>query len=117
MRMSVTGPEYQSAQAVDLMIRNGVERLKTVPGVVNAAATCCVPLEGGYGLPFVISGRPLEDGPFHGGGGWINITPGYFDVFKIAIKKGRDFTDRDDSAAPPVVIMRRLERSKFLNRG
>ena len=106
MRMSLTGPQYESSQAVHLMVGNAVDRLKTVPGVLTAAATCCVPLEGGYGLPFVIAGRPLpEDGPFHGGGGWINITPGYFDVFKIAVKKGRDFTDRDDSGAPPVVIV------------
>jgi putative ABC transport system permease protein len=103
--MSITGPQYSSAQAVDLMIRSGVDRLKTVPGVVTAAATCCVPLQGGYGLPFVIAGRPLTDGPFHGGGGWINITPSYFDVFKIPIKKGRAFTDRDDSVAAPVVIV------------
>ncbi len=60
MRMSITGPQYNSAQAVDLMIRNASERLKAVPGVVNAAATCCVPLQGGYGLPFVIAGRPLD---------------------------------------------------------
>jgi predicted permease len=105
MKMSITGPQYDSSQAVDLMIRNGTERLKAVPGVVSAAATCCVPLQGGYGLPFVISGRPLTDGPFHGGGGWINLTPGYFDVFKIPIKNGRVFTDRDDSVAPPVVVI------------
>ena len=33
--------------------------LRTMPGVVNASATCCVPLQGGYGLPFRIVGRPL----------------------------------------------------------
>ncbi len=105
MRMSLAGPQYASSQAVDLLIRNGADRLKSVPGVQNAAATCCVPLEGGFGLPFVISGRPLTDGPFHGGGGWINITEGYFDVFKIPVTKGRAFTERDDSLAPPVVII------------
>ena len=53
-----------------------------------------------------IVGRPLTDnGPYHGGGQWINITPGYFDVFKIPVKRGRAFTDRDDSVAPPVVII------------
>ena len=84
-----------------------------MPGVVNAAATCCVPLQGGYGLPFVIAGRPLTDGPFHGGGGWINITPGYFDVFKIPVKRGRDFTDRDDSVGPPVVIINEAFANEF----
>ena len=113
MRMSITGPQYASSQAVDLMIRNGAERLKAVPGVVHAAATCCVPLQGGYGLPFVIAGRPLTEGPFHGGAGWINITPGYFDVFKIPIKKGRDFTERDDSVGPPVVIINEAFANEF----
>ena len=113
MRMSVTGPQFASSQSVDLMIRNASERLRAVPGVLNAAATCCVPLQGGYGLPFIIAGRPLTDGPFHGGGGWINITPGYFDVFKIAIRKGRAFTDRDDSAGPPVVVINEAFANQF----
>ncbi len=113
MRMSLTGPQYESAQAVDLMIRNASERLRAVPGVVNAAATCCVPLQGGFGLPFVIAGRPLTDGPFHGGAGWINITPGYFDVFKIPVKRGRDFSDRDDSAGQPVVIVNEAFANEF----
>jgi predicted permease len=114
MRMSITGPQYESSQAVHLMIRNGVDRLKTLPGVVNAAATCCIPLEGGYGLPFTVVGRPLQDNsPFHGGAGWINITPGYFDVFKMQIKKGRDFSDRDDSVAPPVVIINEAFAKQF----
>ena len=34
------------------MVRDGVERLRALPGVVTASATCCVPLQGGYGLPF-----------------------------------------------------------------
>jgi putative ABC transport system permease protein len=113
MRMSITGPQYTSSQSVDLMIRNASERLRAVPGVLNAAATCCVPLQGGYGLPFIIAGRPLTDGPFHGGGGWINITPGYFDVFKIPIKQGRDFTERDDSVGPPVVIINEAFANQF----
>lgn len=115
MRMSVTGPQYASSAAVDLMIRNGTDRLRALPGVVAASSTCCVPLEGGYGLPFVIVGRPLADGPFHGGGPWINITPGYFDVFKIPVKRGRAFTNRDDGVAPPVVIINEALASEFFN--
>ncbi len=105
MKMSLTGPQYASSQNVDLLVRNGTDRLRAVPGVTAASSTCCVPLEGGFGLPFTIVGRPVTDGPYHGGGGWINVTPGYFDVFKIPVKRGRAFTDRDDSVAPPVVMI------------
>jgi predicted permease len=106
MRMSLTGPRFRSAQGVEQMIRNGVEQLKALPGVVEVSATCCVPLTGGYGLPFTIIGRPVpEPGPFHGGGGWMTVSPGYFEVFKIPVKRGRTFEQRDDATSPPVVII------------
>jgi predicted permease len=106
MRMAMNGPRFVTSEGVDQMIRTGVERLHTVPGVVAATATCCVPLQGGFGLPFVIVGRPLPDQrPFHGGGQWMNIAPAYFDVFRIPIKRGRDFNERDNGAAPKVVII------------
>ena len=105
MRMSVSSPQFFKADAVERLVRTGVERLATVPGVEVASATCCVPLEGGYGLPFVIAGRPLKDAPSHGGGGFLTVSPGYFEVFKIAMKRGRSFTERDDAQGPPVVII------------
>ena len=86
LKMSLKGKQYEKAEAVEQVVRNGVEKLKTIPGVVEASATCCVPLQGGYGLPFRIVGRPLasdSQGPFHGGGGWMTVSPGYFEVFKI----------------------------------
>jgi putative ABC transport system permease protein len=106
LQMSLAGPRYVKSESVEQVIRNGVERLRRVPGVVSASATCCVPLQGGYGLGFVILGRPLPpDAPVHGGGQWKTVSPGYFDVFKIPVKRGRTFTDRDDSASPGVVII------------
>ena len=44
-------------------------------------------------------------GPFHGGGGWMTISPRYFEVFKIPIRRGRTFEERDDATAPKVVII------------
>jgi putative ABC transport system permease protein len=104
MRMSLTGPRFLQSEGVEQLVRNGVERLRAVPGVVHASATCCVPLEGGYGLPLRIIGRPSE-GPYHGGGAWKTVSSGYFEVFKIPVKRGRTFNERDDSGAPDVVII------------
>jgi putative ABC transport system permease protein len=108
LKMSLKGVQYEKAEAVEQVVRNGVEKLRAIPGVENASATCCVPLEGGYGLPFRIVGRPLAadaQGPFHGGGGWMTVSPGYFEVFKIPVKKGRTFNERDTSTSTPVVLI------------
>jgi predicted permease len=113
MRMALTGPSYEKSEAVETLVRNGVERLRALPGVVSASATCCVPLEGGYGLPFTVVGRPLTDGPFHGGGAWMTISPGYFEVFKIPLKRGRFFNERDDSHGTPAVIINEAMAEQF----
>jgi predicted permease len=90
-----------------------VQRVKTIPGVELASATCCVPLQGGYGLPFTIAGRPLTNGPYSGGGGWMSVSPGYFEVFRIPVKRGRTFTDRDDANSTPVVIINEAMAREF----
>ena len=108
LKMSLKGAQFEKAEAVEQVVRNGVEKLRSIPGVVNASATCCVPLEGGYGLPFLIVGRPLaadSQGPFHGGAGWMTVSPGYFEVFKIPVKRGRLFNERDTSTSTPVVVI------------
>ena len=117
MRMSLTGPRFLKSEGVEQLVRDGVGRLSALPGIEKASATCCVPLQGGYGLPFVVVGRPLDDGPYHGGGDWVTLSPGYFDVFKIPVRRGRDFDERDDSQGPPVVIINEAMAKKFWPEG
>jgi predicted permease len=116
MRMSLTEPRFLKSEGVEQMVRNGVERLRALPGVVDASATCCVPLQGGYGLPFVIVGRPLKD-RFHGGGSWLTVSSGYFEVFKIPVKRGRSFNDRDDGRSPAVAIINEAMARQFWPKG
>ena len=117
MRMSMSGARYLKSEGVAQVVRDGVERLRALPGVVAASAACCVPLEGGYGLPFVIVGRPLQDGPFHGGGGWLTVSPGYFDVFKIPVKRGRAFNESDAGRSQPVVVINEAMARRFWPKG
>ena len=117
MRMAFTGPRFASSTAVEQTIRDGVTRLRMVPGVVAASAACCVPLEGGYGLPFKIVGRPLDNGPFNGGGSWTTASPGYFEVLKIPVLRGRAFSDRDTKDATPVVIINESMAKQYWKNG
>jgi putative ABC transport system permease protein len=113
MRTSMKAPRFQTSEGVEQVIRAGVERLQSLAGVVSASATCCVPLEGGYGLPFTIVGRPTSDGPYHGGGQWMTVSPGYFEVFRIPVKKGRTFERQDDGKAPPVAVINEAMAAKY----
>jgi putative ABC transport system permease protein len=105
MRMSMTGQKYLKSMGVADTIRDGLERVRALPGVVLATATCCVPLQGGYGLPFNIVGKPPTQGPFNGSGGWSTVSPGFFEVFKIPVRRGRTFNDRDDDKSPAVAMI------------
>ncbi len=114
MEMSLTGDRYQKAAGVAQLSRDGRDRLRAIPGVEAAASTCCLPLEGGFGLPFSVVGRPpAKPGEEDNGAGWMNASPGYFSVFKIPILRGRDFTDSDTAAAPGVVLINQAMANKY----
>jgi predicted permease len=117
MRMSLSSNQYQSSEALEQMVQRATERLNALPGVELSSATCCVPLEGGYGLPFKIMGRPLNQGPFHGGGGWKTVSPGYFEVFHIHVVRGRSFTEHDNHGGAPVVIINETMARKYWPKG
>ena len=88
-----------------------------MPGVQAAAASCYLPLEGGLGLPFAIEGRPLTNGASHGGAGWAYVTYRFFDVFKVAVVRGRGFNQRDDSGSPGVVVINEAFARQFWPKG
>ena len=113
MRMSLTGPRFLKSAGVAEVTRDALERIRALPGVVTATATCCVPLQGGYGLPFNIVGQPPSEGPYTGGGGWTTVAPGFFEVFRMPIKRGRTFNERDDGKSPPVVIINETMAKRF----
>jgi putative ABC transport system permease protein len=105
MDMSMAGGRFDKSAALGQLVRQSVERIEAVPGVVAAATTCSLPLEPSFGLPFTIEGRPLTDGPAHGGADWRTVSPRYFDVFKIPVLRGRSFNNRDESGAAGVVLI------------
>ncbi|HKT25736.1 MAG TPA: ABC transporter permease [Terriglobales bacterium] len=113
MAMSLSGERFQKTAGVAQIVRDGTERLLNVPGVSTAAAACCLPLEGGFGLPFDIVGRPKGKDPNSGGAGYTPISWSYFDAFKVPIVRGRSFTEHDDGSAPGVVIINEAMAKKF----
>ncbi|HET7695783.1 MAG TPA: ABC transporter permease [Vicinamibacterales bacterium] len=101
---SLSGTPLQQADAVDAVFRNARQRLAGVPGIAAVAASRSLPLEPAFALPFVIDRRPVN-APFEGTVAWRGVSPGYFDVFRIPLLRGRVFVDHDDRDGEPVVIV------------
>ncbi len=83
-----------------------LERMRSLPGVREAAAVSSVPLGGlNAGTAFAVEGRPLPDPKAVPDADYRSVTPGYFHLMEIPLLRGRDFIEQDDSAATPVVIL------------
>jgi predicted permease len=123
MRTSITGTRYETRDGIARLTRDVLGEIRAVPGVRSATATCCMPLETVWQLPFVVSGRPPETltragtVAFTGFAGWTFVAPEYFDVLAIPIVRGRGFTDRDTADAPGVVIINEEMARRFWPRG
>jgi predicted permease len=113
LRTALSGPRYASTASGEQVIRIGRERLRAVPGVVEAGASCCVPTQFGSNLPFNVVGREPEQGPFTGAADFAIATPGYFDTFRIPLLRGRDVNDGDTGGAPGAVIVNQAFVDRF----
>ena len=48
---------------------------------------------------------------------WMTVSPGYFEVFKIPVIRGRTFTDQDTPARRPVVIINESMAKQYWKNG
>jgi putative ABC transport system permease protein len=91
------------------------ERVAQLPGVDAAGLIHMVPLQnwGGIGT-FQVRGRPPDEPTQMPTAELRSVTPGYFDVLGIPIRRGRGVTERDSSTTPtPILINDALARLYF----
>jgi putative ABC transport system permease protein len=117
LAMSLTGPRFQKTEGVSHVVRNGTERLNAIPGVLNAAASCCLPIQGAFGMPFDIVGRPKGSRPSLGAAGYVQASNGYFEALQIPILRGRGFTASDQQSTLPVAVISQKVARKYWQHG
>jgi predicted permease len=105
MEMSMNGDRFSKTAAIAQLSREGRQRLDAIPGVESSAFTCCLPVDGQFGLPFAIAGRPVDPSKGQQGAGWMQASPDFYKVFRIPVLRGREFTDADTGSSPSVVII------------
>jgi predicted permease len=111
--MSLNGGRFERTAGVAQLVREGRDRLNAIPGVEDSAFACCLPIRAEFGLPFTIVGRPQPDAKDMPEMGWTDISPGYFEVFRIPLLRGRRFAESDTADALPVAIINESAVQKF----
>ncbi|HET6180696.1 MAG TPA: ABC transporter permease [Candidatus Sulfotelmatobacter sp.] len=111
--MSLAGNRLAKTADVSAFVDDARLRINAIPGVEDSAMTCCPPFTSRFGLPFVVVGRSLGNSSRTGDAEWMSVSPGYFDVFRIPIVRGRDFIVQDSAAAPPVVLINEAMARQF----
>jgi predicted permease len=117
MAMSISGSRFQTSAPVAQIIRQGTERIKTIPGVVEAAAGNWLPTQGAFSMGFDVVGRPKGNAPFTGGASYYSVSWSYFDALKIPILRGRTFTEHDDASSPGVMIINEAMAKQYWPKG
>ena len=103
-------PEPAARQAFMRTLR---ERLKGMPGVVDATSAGPLPLDGGS-----INGRygteeALSDPTKFGQAAIHVVQPGYFAAMRTRIIEGREFTEADNRPESRAIVVDRLVASKM----
>ncbi len=113
MEMSLTGDRYERTEGVAQLSQNVRQRLNAIPGVEISAATYWLPIYDGDGLSFELAGEVL--GKDHDNDSqWMSVSPGYLNVFKIPVLRGRDFTESDTAASPRVALVNEALVNRYL---
>ena len=104
MQISMVGAAYAKDEAVVQKTDQMIARLKALPGVEAAASAGQIPLGGnGDTWGFHVEGRPA--GPDDPGVERYSVTPEYFSVMRIPLRRGRLFTDADRAGAENVMLI------------
>ena len=111
---SLASGAFDSTEKVDRLVRQAVERLEAIPGVLSAASAVMLPLNGNdVDLPFNIAGRTAPKGGYDGDEQWRSVSAHYFRTLQIPLLRGRLFTESDAAGAPQVVLINQAMAKKY----
>lgn len=83
-----------------------LERVKPLPGVQSAALISDLPMGGGETVTNIaIEGRPEAKPGEAPTVALRTVSPGYFEIMSVPLRKGRYFTDQDRQGSVPVVVI------------
>ncbi len=91
-----------------------LERVRALPGVIEAGVASSVPLGNGYSSSIILAeGYVMEAGESFISPMYKSVSPGYFESMDISLREGRFFDERDIEESPGVIIVDERLARKF----
>ena len=107
--VTLSGDKYRTLDQRAGFFARLQERLDTIPGISVASISNVLPLGGGRERPVEIAGQESADPPRRVL--TVGIGPGYFETFRLAMLRGREFVAQDLTAPEtPVIVNERAAR-------
>jgi putative ABC transport system permease protein len=104
--------KYNDQQQMDFYTEL-LSRVRALPGVTSAGAVTPLPLSGNNAMiTFQIEGHPVPKSE-EPSADIESASPGFFKTLNIPLLRGRDFSERDDSKVPGVVIVNEAFAHKY----
>jgi putative ABC transport system permease protein len=107
MQVNLPGSKYgEKAQRVNFY-NQVLERMRTAPGVADAAAVTQLPLFSGasWAQEIILEGREAAPDGAKLSARTFAVTPRYFQTMGIPLLQGRDFSEQDGGDAPLAYIV------------
>lgn len=104
---------FADAQSMIRFYRESLAAVRALPAVESAGVVTHLPFGGNnWGNSYEVEGQPAAVGAQYNA--QIRpVSPGYLSAIAIPLRQGRDFTDRDDEAAPGVTIVNQIFAKRF----
>jgi putative ABC transport system permease protein len=103
---------YKTPEQVSTFFRSVLERVKAIPGVIDAAESSSVPPDNSRDSKVEVSGK-LPDDQWHAQ--VQNVSETYFHVLRIPFEMGRGFTEAEINDARKVAVVNRKFVSTYLS--
>jgi putative ABC transport system permease protein len=105
MRLYPPASTYPDDQQVAAFYENLLQRVRSLPGVKDAAMADGVPLgDRSGGTVMETEGRPVEISANYSAG-WRVVSPDYFRTLGVRLLRGRFLEDADQEQATPVAVV------------
>jgi len=111
VRLPLPPDRYKTAEQVAGFYRPLLQRLKALPGIVDATETSTLPPYGGIPSDIEIPGKSHAE---KWNAMFQLVSEGYFPVLKIQFVDGRDFTEAEVNGARKLAVVNQTFVKKYL---